>query len=101
MAYGLFSQVRAQPGRREDLLRNLLRAAQLLEADPDCGHYLVATAGDPDLVYVFETWSDQQAHAASLQWEEIRALIEHAAPTVAGMDQQLQLTVRGGKGATP
>jgi quinol monooxygenase YgiN len=100
MAYGLFSRVLAQPRRRDELVRYLLRAAELLHADPDCHQYLVATSGEPDVVCVFESWTDQQAHDASLGRDDVRALIAQAGPTVAGMDEQLQLQVHGGKGGS-
>jgi len=98
MTYGLFGNFTAQPGKRDDLVGYLLRAAELLEPNADCIHYIVSTSNEPDVVYVSEIWSDQVAHDASLQPARIRALIEEARPLIAGMSDQTHLTVHGGKG---
>ena len=34
MPYGLFGKFVAQPGKRDELVQGLLRAAELLERDP-------------------------------------------------------------------
>lgn len=96
--YGLFGSFKAQPGERDNLAGYLLRAAALLESNPDCVHYVVSTSNDPDAVFVAEVWTDEDAHLASLEPEEIRTLIQEARPLIAGMSDQTQLTVHGGKG---
>lgn len=98
MAYGLVGKFSAQPGRRDELLEHLLRAAELLEANPSCLHYLVSTSEEPDAVWVSEVWTDKDAHAASLEPEEIRALIQRARPLIAGISDRTELQVHGGKG---
>lgn len=98
MSYGLFGSFTAQPGKRDDLVGYLLRAAELLRSNPDCLHYIVSTSTDPDAVYVWEVWTDESAHQASLQPEDIRALIQEARPLIADMSDQTQLVVHGGKG---
>src|SRR6266568_3022924 len=98
MAYGLFSAVTARPGKRNDLARYLLQAARLLEAEPSCLHYIVATSDEPDVVYVFEAWTDQRTHDASLTRDDIRMLVNEAGPSIAGMSEQARLAIQGGKG---
>jgi len=61
---------------------------------------VVSTSSDPDAVYVSEVWTDQVAHDASLETEDIRALIPEARPLITGMSEQTHLTVHGGKGAS-
>ncbi|HZC71953.1 MAG TPA: antibiotic biosynthesis monooxygenase [Jatrophihabitans sp.] len=100
MAYAMFSRLTARPGRRDDLAGYLLRAAGLLETDPDCVHYLVATSSEADVVYVYETWTDERAHAVSLERAEIRSLIQAAMPSIAGAPEQTVLAVLGGKGVS-
>ena len=100
MAYGLFSRLTAQSGKRDDLAGYLLRAAELLAPDPDCLHYLVATSAGSDVVCVYETWTDQRAHDASLERDDIRQLIQAATPSIAGPPEQTRLTVLGGKGVS-
>ena len=98
MTYGLFGKFSAQPGRRDDLVGYLLQAGKLLERNDDCIHYTVSTSDEPEAVWVFEVWTDEAAHDASLEPEDIRALIEEARPLIAGMSDQTQLTVHGGRG---
>lgn len=98
MTYGLFGKFSAQPGKRDDLVGYLLRAAELLERNPECLHYVVSTSDEPDAVWVSEVWTGKAAHDASLEPEDIRALIQEARPLIAGMSDQTELRVRGGKG---
>ena len=98
MTYGLFGKFSAQSGRRDDLVGYLLQAARLLERNPDCLHYIVSTSDEPGAVWVSEVWPDEAAHDASLEPEVIQALIQEARPLIAGMSEQRQLTVHGGKG---
>lgn len=96
--FAVVTRLTANPGRRADLAGHLLRAAHLLESDPNCFQYLVATSTEPDLVYVLETWADEDAHTASLQRADVRELIDEAAPTIAGLADQVRLIVHGGMG---
>jgi quinol monooxygenase YgiN len=96
MTYGLFSRMISRSGRREELVGFLVRAAELLESNPSCVLYSVATGPEPELVYVYEVWTDQQAHDTSLQAPEIRTLIDTARPAIAGIADQMPLTVHSG-----
>ena len=99
MTYGLVGKFTAQPGHRGELRDLLLEAARLLEADPGCLQYLVGTAPeDDDGVWVTELWTDRAAHAASLEPEAVRAVIQRARPLIAGMSDRTELDVLGGKG---
>lgn len=98
MTYGLVGKFSAQPGKREELVDYLLDAASLLERNPGCIHYVVSTSDEPEAVWVSEVWTDQAAHDASLDPEDIRSLIQQARPLIAGMSDQTSLSVRGGKG---
>ena len=97
MTYGLFANFVAADGARDDVVQHLLHAAALFGDDPACIDYLVGTGGDND-VYVFEVWENETAHDASLQREDIRAIINVAGPLIAGMGSQTRLDIRGGKG---
>jgi quinol monooxygenase YgiN len=98
MTYGLFSSFTAQAGKRDDLVGALLRAAELLEHNPGCIQYIVSTSDESNAVYVFEHWTDQGAHDACLEPENIRRLIEQARPLIEAVSGQTQLSVNGGKG---
>jgi quinol monooxygenase YgiN len=98
MTYGVTGKFSALPGRRDDLVGYLLQAAELLERNPGCVHYIVSTSDEPEAVWVSEVWIDEAAHDASLKSTDIQALIQEARPLIAGMSDQTQLTVHGGKG---
>lgn len=98
MTYGLFSKFPAQPGKGDDLAGFLLEAAELLERDPGCIQYVVSGSDEPDVIWVFEVWTDQAAHDASSEPEDIRDLIQRAMPLIAGTPEQTQLVIHGGKG---
>ena len=99
MTYGLVGKLLAQPGHRDDLRDHLLDAARVLGANPDCLQYLVSTApDDADGVWVSELWTSRAAHGASLEPEEVRAVIQRARPLIAGMSDRTELEVHGGKG---
>jgi quinol monooxygenase YgiN len=97
MLYGLFSTFAAADGSQKQLITHLLNAAALLSDDPTCIQYIVGQPGERE-VSVFEVWPDKAAHDASLQREDIGALINAARPLIAGLGQQTELDIGGGKG---
>lgn len=98
MTYGLFGSVLAQPGKRDELVGYLLQAAELLEQDHGCIHYVVGTSDHPDAVWISEVWTDRAAHDDSLESPDITALVQQARPLIAAMSERTELTVHGGKG---
>lgn len=60
--FGALLQMRARPGRREDVLRTLTHYARTLDGEP--GTTLFAVSADPndeDLVWVWEEFTDGAA----------------------------------------
>jgi quinol monooxygenase YgiN len=98
MTYGRFGRLTAQPGRRDELVAVLCRAADSLRSDPGCLHYVVSTSEEPEAVWVWEAWTDKAAHDASLEPPEVREMIAAAMPMIAGMSDVTELDVVGGKG---
>lgn len=98
MRYGLVGKFTAQPGKRDELVAILLRAAESLESNEDCIHYLISSTEEADTIWVTETWTDKAAHDASLEPPDVRALIAQAMPLIASISDQLELQVIGGKG---
>jgi quinol monooxygenase YgiN len=97
--YGMHVTFTAQSGSADELEAILLEAAAGLADDPDCLLYIVSrSASDPDTVYVTEAWASSEAHAASLEDERVRALIERAMPLMARPPEATTLAPRGGKG---
>jgi quinol monooxygenase YgiN len=53
---------------------------------------------EPHAVWIYEVWTSVSAHGASLDPEDIQALIQKARPLITGISDQTQLTVHVGKG---
>ncbi len=98
MKYGLVGKFTTQPGKRDELVSILAQAADLLQRNQDCIHYLVSTTEEADAVWVTETWTNKEAHEASLAPADVRALIAQAMPLIAGMSDRTEMQIIGGKG---
>ena len=95
----MYGKVLAQPGRRDALLEVVLEAAETLGDLPECELYIVNTASDePEAIWVTELWASEEAHARSLERDDVRALIQRGRLLIAGMGEQVRLTPVGGKG---
>jgi quinol monooxygenase YgiN len=100
--FGMLGRLTAAPGKGDELAAILLDAAAALEADDDCLLYVVSRAqDDPDSVVVSEAWRSEEAHRASLERDEVRALISRAGPLLAGPPEPIRLRPLGGKGLEP
>lgn len=96
--YSVYGSITAQPGKGEELQGYLLEASRGMEALDSCYCYIVGIhEEEPDAVYVFEVWENQDAHQASLQLPVFQQLIEKTKPIIAGMNDYPNLTIIGGK----
>ena len=96
--YGSFGKLTAQPGQRDELLKNLLLAADLVKSAPGCEIYIVSTSPtEVDAVWVTEVWRSEADHAASLTLDRVKDLIKKTRPIIAGMEATL-ITPIGGVG---
>src|SRR2546423_13120253 len=96
--FGLYGKIIVQAGQRDALVALLLEAAALLWDDPDCELYVVnVSPTEPDVMWVTEVWSSQEAHAASLARDDVRALIQRGMPLIAG-GERTEVVPVGGKG---
>jgi quinol monooxygenase YgiN len=85
--FAMYGKITAHKGERDTLVQMLLEAAKRLEAIQGCELYIVNVSDeDPDIVWVTELWSDTEAHAASLNNEDVRALIQLARPLIVGVE---------------
>jgi quinol monooxygenase YgiN len=76
----LHGRLAAKPGKREELLAIFTEGGQD-ELLPGCRLYLVALdEADRDGVWVTEVWESEDAHAASLQLDQVKEQIERAMP---------------------
>jgi quinol monooxygenase YgiN len=97
--FGLFGKLIAKEGERNTLLEILLEAALSMESLTECELYVVnVSEEDPNAVFVYEVWSNEGAHRASLALEVTQTLILRAKPILAGMERISTLQPMGGKG---
>lgn len=97
--FGLFGKFTVKEGERDTLVNILLDAAESMENLDECEIYHVNICEDePNVVFVYEVWSDQNAHQASLTLESTQTLISRAKPIITGMERIASLNPRGGKG---
>jgi quinol monooxygenase YgiN len=94
----MYGKLIAHPGKRDDLVKILLEAAEMLEANENCEMYIVNIPdNDPNSVWVTELWKDAEAHAASLTDARVLELLKRGRPLIAGAEP-IRLHPVGGKG---
>jgi quinol monooxygenase YgiN len=99
MTHVLLNRLTAKPGKRGQVVEILLESGKLFDDNPACLLYLVSEATDePDVVWVVDLWTDQEAHAEALQAPELRPFVEQAMPLLEGMPEQIAVQAAGGKG---
>ncbi len=97
--YGRTGKLVAQAGMRQELVEILTRAADIVGALPGCHLYLInEDLADENTVWVMEVWADKESHAASLQDERVRSLIQEAMPLLGGAPEGVEMNVVGGHG---
>lgn len=77
----------------------LLEASKSMEELNDCELYVVSLDDDDsNSIYVYEVWSDKNAHQASLSMEGAQTLIQKAKPIIARVEKINTSLPVGGKG---
>lgn len=100
--FSLFGKFIVQEGERDTLVNILLDAAESMKNLDECEIYLVNISEDePNSVYVYEVWSNENTHQASLTLEATQTLIKRAKPIITRMERISTLKTRGGKGISP
>lgn len=94
MTYGYSGKFTAVPGQRDALATMLLDASHDMDG---CLLYVVSVS-DEDDIWVWEAWTDKDAHDASLEQPDVQAHIEAARPLIADMSDNIETTVLGGSG---
>src|SRR5699024_9209471 len=96
--FSLFGKFTVQEENRDALVDILLEASESMKDLKECEVYLVSEAEDePDAVYVYEVWSNEDVHQASLELEATQTLISKAKPIITGMERISELQTKGGK----
>jgi len=99
--YSLFGKFTVSEGNRDTLVEILLEAAESMKNLEECEIYTVnINESEPHSVYVYEVWSNENAHQASLSLEATQTLIKRAKPIMTGMERISTLQTKGGKGVT-
>lgn len=94
--YGVMGKMKAQPGKREQLIEILLDATGDM---PGCRSYIIAEdLKDSDVIWITEVWDDQASHKESLTLPQVREAITKAKPLIAGFESQTETRVIGGTG---
>lgn len=97
--YSLFGKFEVKEGERDTMVDILLEAAESMKNLDECEIYLVnISESEPNSVYVYEVWSNENAHQASLTLEATQTLINRAKPIIAGIERISTLRTKGGKG---
>ena len=96
--YGLHGRFDATPGHGGELAGYLLADVEALR-EHGCLLYVVSRRDDaPDAVYVYEMWTDADAHQASLELPSVQDAISRARPIIAGMSERVEFVPQGGLG---
>jgi quinol monooxygenase YgiN len=94
--YGLIGQMKAAPGKRDELVAILSEGT---EGMPGCLSYIVAKdAADADALWITEVWTDKDSHAGSLKLPSVQAAIAKARPIIAGFGHRFETVPVGGVG---
>jgi quinol monooxygenase YgiN len=94
--YGMLGRMKAQPGKRDELLALLLESSGGM---PGCLSYIVAKdLKDPDAIWITEAWDSKEHHDASLKLPQVQAAIAKARPPIAGFDSEAETEPVGGIG---
>lgn len=98
MAFALLNRLTAKPGQRGRVVEILLESGKLFDDNSACQLYLVAeSADDPNLIWVADLWTSEQAHAKALEAPELRPFVQECMPLLEGMPEQIKVRPAGGK----
>lgn len=87
--YGLIGQMKAAPGKRDELVGYLLAGTGAMPGN--LAYMISKDAADPDAIWVVEVWKDKAAHAASLTLPGVQEAIAKARPILAGFGTRAEV----------
>ena len=89
---GYYTRFTTKPEDREKLVELLSHATKAMDAVVGCKLYEVSLdATNPAVTSVNEIWTDEEAHDASLQNDDAKALIAQAMPFLTDKPKQAKL----------
>ena len=99
MAHVLLNKLTAKPGKRDQVVQNLIESGKLFDDNAACVMYLVTESPDsPNDIWVVDLWTSEEAHSQALQAPELQPFIAETVPLLEGMPEQIEVQARGGKG---
>lgn len=87
--YGLIGQMKAAPGKRDELIGYLLAGTGGMPGN--LAYMVNKDAADPDAIWIVEVWKDKASHAASLALPGVREAIARARPILAGFGTRAEV----------
>lgn len=94
--YGLIGKIKAQPGKRAELVALL---SEGIADMPGCLAYIVCEdLKDADGIWITEVWKTKQYHADSLKLPAVQAAIARGRPLIAGFETHVETRPVGGLG---
>ncbi|WP_432826272.1 putative quinol monooxygenase [Dactylosporangium sp. CA-092794] len=91
VTYGVHGTVHAHPGRGDELVALLVDLYH-----DECPVFLVTRGiDDPDLIYVIEGWTSEEAHTRVAEAKEAEVFLAKFRPLVAGEEITVALPVGG------
>lgn len=86
--YGLIGQIKALPGKRDDLMAVLSEGSENI---PGNVAYIVgADVADADSIWITELWMTKEDHAASLKLPVVQEAIRYGRPLMAGFGVRVE-----------
>ena len=99
MTHVLINRLTAKPGKRGDVVQNLLESGKLFDDNAACLLYAVTEPTDsPNDIWVVDLWTTEEEHTKALQAPEMQPYIADTMPLLEVMPQQIRVQARGGKG---
>lgn len=95
----IFAKLTAQPGKGAELLEALSSMIGPVQEEKGTELYLLHTAdSEPDVVRVYEVYSDADAVAAHMSSDAMKAAGGAMAPLLGAPPEIVMTTISGGKG---
>ncbi|MBB4097743.1 putative quinol monooxygenase [Sphingomonas kyeonggiensis] len=94
--YGLIGKIKAQPGKRAELIALLSGGTGDM---PGCVAYLIGEdLKDAEGIWITEIWKSRQYHADSLKLPAVQAAIAKGRPLIAGFETHVETRPVAGVG---
>ena len=98
MTYLLINKLTTQPGKRNEVTQILLTSGAAFDDQEACLMSLVShDTNEDDIVWVQDVWTDRAAHERAMADPRMQEYVRAAIPLLAGMPEQHEIVVAGGK----